>query len=113
MRSLKRRIVVFDPGQRDVNTVKAQLDKEAAAVPKLEKAIAVSEPFKAKRGRPTAHQSAAIERVIHEAAAKAFLSIGYERTSMEAVAAEAGVPKSTLYKRFPDKRTLLRAVLSA
>jgi AcrR family transcriptional regulator len=81
-------------------------------VPKLKNAIAVREPFEPKRGRPTAHQSAAIERVIHEAAATAFLSMGYERTSMEAVAADAGVPKSTLYKRFPDKRSLLRAVLS-
>lgn len=31
---------------------------------------------------------------------------------MEAVAMRAGIPKSTLYKRFPDKRALLRAVLS-
>lgn len=31
---------------------------------------------------------------------------------MEAIAARAGLPKSTLYKRFPDKRALLRAVLN-
>lgn len=31
---------------------------------------------------------------------------------MEAIAAQAGVPKSTLYKRYPDKRALLRGVLS-
>lgn len=30
---------------------------------------------------------------------------------MEAIAAQAGVTKVTLYKRFPDKRSLLRAVL--
>lgn len=30
---------------------------------------------------------------------------------MEAVAARAGVTKPTLYKRFPDKRSLLQAVL--
>lgn len=31
---------------------------------------------------------------------------------MEAIAVRAGVPKSTLYKRFPDKRALLRTVLN-
>lgn len=74
--------------------------------------IAGTAPFEPKRGRPTARQSAAIERAIREAAKRAFLSDGYEHTSMEAIAASAGVPKSTLYKRFPDKRALLRAVLS-
>lgn len=39
------------------------------------------------------------------------MSEGYEGASMEAMAARAGVPKSTLYKRYPDKRELLRAVL--
>lgn len=36
---------------------------------------------------------------------------GYGGSSMEAIATRAGVPKSTLYKRYPDKRELLRAVL--
>jgi AcrR family transcriptional regulator len=74
--------------------------------------MAGAAPFAPKRGRPTADQSAAIERAIRDAARRAFLSDGYEHTAMEAVAASAGVPKSTLYKRFPDKRALLRAVLS-
>ena len=69
-------------------------------------------PFAPRRGRPNASQSLAIERAIRAAAAQAFLTSGYERTAMEAVAAQAGVPKSTLYKRYPDKRALLRAVLS-
>lgn len=69
------------------------------------------EPFQPKRGRPNAHQAAAIERTIREAAAQVFLSEGYERASMEMIATQAGVPKSTLYKRFPEKRALLRAVL--
>ena len=46
-----------------------------------------------------------------EAAASAFLDEGFEQASMEAIAAKAGVTKVTLYKRFPDKRNLLRAVL--
>lgn len=73
--------------------------------------MADAEVFEPKRGRPTMRQSAAIERSIRDAAKHTFLSQGYERTSMEAVAARAGVPKSTLYKRFPDKRALLRGVL--
>jgi len=81
-------------------------------VPQSEASIAEGDAFAPKRGRPTADQSAAIERSIRDAATQAFLSAGYERTSMEAVAAQAGVPKSTLYKRYPDKRALLRAVLS-
>lgn len=80
-------------------------------MPDLKQPIAVDAPFEPKRGRPSASQSAAIERVIRDAAAQSFLSAGYERTSMEAVAAQAGVPKTTLYKRYPDKRSLLRAVL--
>lgn len=67
--------------------------------------------FTPKRGRPTADQAAAIANAILVAATEIFLSEDYEGASMEAIAARAGVPKSTLYKRFPDKRTLLRAVL--
>ncbi|MET0588729.1 MAG: TetR/AcrR family transcriptional regulator [Novosphingobium sp.] len=87
-------------------------DGERRLVPKMRDTTAGNEPFEPKRGRPTAPQSAAIERAIRDAATQAFLSAGYERTSMEAVAGQAGVPKSTLYKRYPDKRALLRAVLS-
>lgn len=45
------------------------------------------------------------------AAANCFLTEGYDGASMDAISARAGVPKSTLYKRFPDKKELLRAVL--
>lgn len=63
------------------------------------------------RGRPTPDQAEAIAREITTAATDVFLADGYEGASMEAVAARAGVPKSTLYKRYPDKKALLRAVL--
>ncbi len=46
-----------------------------------------------------------------DAAADVFLAVGFEEASIEAIAARAGVTKVTLYKRFPDKRSLLRAVL--
>lgn len=67
--------------------------------------------FTPRRGRPTADQAAAIANTILTAATEIFLTDDYEGASMEAIAARAGVPKSTLYKRYPDKRTLLRAVL--
>lgn len=65
-----------------------------------------------RRGRPTAEQAAAISRSIIVAGIELFLAQGFERTSMEAVAARAGVPRSTLYNRFADKRALLREVIA-
>lgn len=70
-----------------------------------------TEPFTPKRGRPTAAQAEAIRRTILDAAAELFMATSYEATTMEAVAKSAGVPKSTLYKRYPDKIHLIRAVL--
>ncbi len=64
-----------------------------------------------KLGRPTADQALAISRAIISAATELFLAEGFEGATMEAVAVHAGVPKTTLYKRYPDKRALLRAVL--
>jgi AcrR family transcriptional regulator len=66
--------------------------------------------FSPRRGRPTAGQAAAISRSILHAAAELFLSKGFEATSMEAIAEAANVPRSTLYKRFPSKLSLLHAV---
>lgn len=44
-------------------------------------------------------------------AAKLFEELGYERTSMSAIAAQLGGSKATLYGYFPSKEDLLRAVL--
>lgn len=67
--------------------------------------------FTRKPGRPTASQAAAISEAIVRAATELFLAEGFDGASMEAVAARAGVPKTTLYKRYGDKKALLRAVL--
>lgn len=67
--------------------------------------------YEPRRGRPTAAQSAAIEQTILSAAKQLMLGNGFDGTSMEAVARSAGVPKSTLYNRFPDKYALLNAVI--
>jgi TetR/AcrR family transcriptional regulator, mexJK operon transcriptional repressor len=45
------------------------------------------------------------------AALRLFLRDGYERTSVDAIAAEAGVSKRTIYNRYGDKETLFLSVL--
>lgn len=48
---------------------------------------------------------------IAAAALRLFLRDGYERTSVDAIAAEAGVSKRTIYNRYGDKESLFLAVL--
>lgn len=50
---------------------------------------------------------------ILSAASKLFLSEGYDRSSVDAVAASAGVSKRTVYDYFGDKQALLHAVFNA
>lgn len=48
---------------------------------------------------------------IAAAALRLFLRDGYERTSVDAIAAEAGVSKRTIYSRYGDKESLFLTVL--
>lgn len=50
-------------------------------------------------------------RAIRDAAERLFLRDGYARTSMKAIAAEAGVSERTVYLAFATKATLLRDVI--
>src|SRR6185503_2012421 len=50
-------------------------------------------------------------REIVRIAAELFEELGYERTSMSAIAARVGGSKATLYGYFASKEDLLRAVL--
>ena len=61
-------------------------------------------------GRP---KDMAKRQAILEAAKVLFLSNGYASTSMDAVAAEAGVSKLTVYSHFNDKETLFTAAVVA
>ena len=61
-------------------------------------------------GRP---KDLAKREAILEAAKRLFLSNGYSSTSMDAVAAEAGVSKLTVYSHFTDKETLFSAAVMA
>lgn len=51
------------------------------------------------------------ERAIIEAATFEFADVGIRRANMDLVARRAGISRSTLYRRFPNKEELLTAVL--
>ncbi|MGE8166741.1 TetR/AcrR family transcriptional regulator [Pseudomonas putida] len=61
-------------------------------------------------GRP---KDLAKRESILEAAKSLFLSLGYANTSMDAVAAAAGVSKLTVYSHFTDKQTLFCSAVMA
>jgi TetR/AcrR family transcriptional repressor of mexJK operon len=61
-------------------------------------------------GRP---KDLAKRQAILDAAKKLFLSNGYASTSMDAVAAQAGVSKLTVYSHFNDKETLFSSAVVA
>ncbi|OIJ65005.1 TetR/AcrR family transcriptional regulator [Streptomyces mangrovisoli] len=46
-----------------------------------------------------------------DAAVEMFLKNGYDQTSMESIAARAGVSKTTVYAHYPDKLALFKAVV--
>lgn len=62
------------------------------------------------RGRPPSAEAA--ERIV-EAATALFLGKGYGATTMQDVARRFGGSKQTIYARFPDKKALLEAVVTA
>ena len=62
-------------------------------------------------GRPSRAESEQISARILNAAKTLFLHDGYEKTSMDAIAAELGISKRTLYSRFSNKADLFEAVV--
>jgi TetR/AcrR family transcriptional repressor of mexJK operon len=48
-----------------------------------------------------------------QAAGQLFLELGYERTSVDAIAAAAGVSKLTVYSHFEDKEALFKTLIAA
>ncbi len=64
------------------------------------------------RGRP-AGGSERKRAAISEAALQLFLRDGYARTSVDAIAEEAGVSKRTIYNHYGDKESLFLSVVSA
>lgn len=68
----------------------------------------VKRPYRSERRREQAEQTRV--RVI-DAADAVFRRRGYERASISAIAAEAGVAEETIYGHFKNKRTLLGALV--
>jgi len=65
---------------------------------------------------PTGHESSRSAKkraAILEAARQLFLENGFSETSMDAVTAQAGVSKSTVYSHFETKEDLFEAVVRA
>lgn len=62
------------------------------------------------KGRP---RDAAREAALIHAAQGLLVEVGYERLSMDAVAARAGASKATLYRRWPSKVDLVVAAVDA
>jgi AcrR family transcriptional regulator len=63
-----------------------------------------------KPGRPREERA---DRAIVDATLKLFAEDGYNALSVEAVAAQAGVSKATIYRRWPGKRELVLDALAA
>lgn len=63
---------------------------------------------KPKPGRPS---DVAKRHAIIEAASERFFDVGFAATSIEQVAADAGVSKVTIYNHFGDKRSLFAATV--
>jgi AcrR family transcriptional regulator len=62
-------------------------------------------------GRPSREDAVLLSDHVLAAAARLFAERGYAATSIAAVASEARVGKHTIYRRFPDKAELFRAVV--
>ncbi|WP_290805668.1 TetR/AcrR family transcriptional regulator [Herbiconiux sp.] len=62
--------------------------------------------------RPRTHGTGTKRDAILEAAVELLLAKGFGGTSMDAVAAKAGVSKTTVYAHFADKDKLFRAVMA-
>lgn len=61
------------------------------------------------RGRPRSPQA---DRAIFDATRRLLDEVGYQRLTIEGVAAEAGVAKTTIYRRYPHKAQLVLAEMS-
>src|ERR1700688_1380886 len=70
-----------------------------------------AEPKRRQGGRPSLEEAKQLHGRILDAAADLFFARGYGETSIEAIAAHAGIGKLTLHRRFPDKAALFQAVV--
>jgi TetR/AcrR family transcriptional regulator, mexJK operon transcriptional repressor len=69
-------------------------------------------PQVSRRGRPSAVRIVEIDSAIKQGARQQFLDTGYELTTMDNIAAAAGVSKGTLYARYDSKEALFRVIIT-
>lgn len=62
-------------------------------------------------GRPSRDEADRISDTVIDTATRLFAERGYAATSIAAIASEARVGKHTIYRRYPDKSDLFRAVI--
>lgn len=67
---------------------------------------------RSRAGRPTREQAEARLNQLLDTALDHFLAKGFELATIEAIAADVGMTKRTVYARFPDKVALFRAALN-
>jgi TetR/AcrR family transcriptional repressor of mexJK operon len=72
--------------------------------------VEAGEEARGEAAEPT--RSARKRKAILDAATEAFLEHGYLGTSMDEIAAAAGVSKQTVYKHFSDKRSLFAEMVA-
>src|SRR5579859_3022916 len=63
------------------------------------------------RRRPGARKDPEADRLILETAHRLLREVGYDRLTMDAVAREAGVARTTVYRRYRDKAELVSAAI--
>ena len=74
--------------------------------PALEMRDRPARPPRRKPGRPTLSNEALLDKALD-----IFLEMGFERTSIDAITAAAGMAKRTVYLRYEDKTALFKAAL--
>src|SRR5215470_10204704 len=65
-----------------------------------------------RRRRPGAQLDPEADRLLLEAAKRQLHELGYARLTMDGVAREAGVARTTLYRRYRDKADLVSAAIN-
>lgn len=70
-------------------------------------------PKRRYRSALRSEQQAETRTAVLEAARDLFVKMGWQKTTIIAIAAQAGVSKETIYASFGNKRTIIEAVISA
>lgn len=87
------------------------ISKDAVSSEPSREDIPAAATVPVKAGRPTREQAKARHDALLEHALDHFLERGYERATIEAIAAELGMTKRTVYARYADKAALFLAAV--